>query len=116
MRHISPTFMEVTAASIIGSAVVDHLFEHLVKNNYTNIMASFDGLNNKLSKTPMENIIQVVNKQAMMVSFKEIYGLLLIAAILFFIVFLFYQYPYYPKYVKYPKLKTIRKFLKREIA
>ncbi|MBH1959901.1 MAG: hypothetical protein I8H68_07300 [Flavobacteriia bacterium] len=110
------SFIGVATGSIIGSAFVEHLFKHIFQKNYSQISASFDAVNHKTGPMELGQIMGMVEQQAMMVSFKELYGWLIIAAVIFYILSVFYKYPYYPQNVKYPKLKTIKRYLRKVTA
>jgi len=109
-------FMSAACGSAIGSAVLHHYFSGVATKNFQLLSANFDRVNQQLFRLDPESLGILLQKQVLMVSFKELYGYLLIFGILCFVVFLFYRYPYLPVKALYPKMRTIRRMLRKEIA
>jgi DHA2 family multidrug resistance protein len=93
-----------------------HGFNGIAAKNFQLLSASFDRVNQQLTKITPSQLTEILQNQALMVSFKEVYGSLVIASIGCFIAFLLYKYPYSPLKVLYPRMRTIRKMLRKEIA
>lgn len=109
-------FISAATGSAIGNAILHDLFKDLAASNFELLSAPLDGLNQRLSYFSAAQLSGMLQQQVLMVSFKEVYGYLVIVGISCFIGFLFYKYPYLPVNTWYPKWRTIRKMLKKEIT
>jgi DHA2 family multidrug resistance protein len=109
-------FVSAACGSAIGAAVLHHLFNGIVTKNFQLLSANFDRVNPNLALIAPNQLGELVQNQVLMVSFKEVYGNLVLLSIGCFILFLFYKYPYTPIKALYPKMRTIKKILNKEIA
>ena len=95
--------VSAACGSAVTGAILHHLFSHSVTENFQLLSMNIDLVNPQLKNYNLPEIGTMLQHQAIMESFKEIYGLLLIISILAFIVFLCYKYPYLPKNTLFPK-------------
>ncbi len=109
-------FISAACGSAVGAAILHHLFNGLATKNFQLISTNIDRVNHQLANLGNAPLEMMIRQQVLLVTSKEVYGYLVIAAMLCFVVFLFYKFPYLPKNVRYPKMKTIRRMLKKEIA
>ncbi len=108
-------FVSAGFGGVFGVAVLHHIFNIISTRNFQFITSNINRVNNNLSKIGTQNINEIVQKQVSLVSFKELYGYLVICGIVCFILFVLYRYPYLPTKTYYPKMRTIKKMLKKEI-
>ncbi|MCL9808934.1 hypothetical protein [Flavobacterium luminosum] len=108
--------MSVALGSALGAAVLHHWFIHIANKNFQLISSSFDGINRQFLLTPQAQLAEILNKQVLMVSFKETYGLLVLLSLVCMAFFVSYRFTLSPIQVKYPKIRTIKKMLRKEIA
>ncbi|WP_181304988.1 hypothetical protein [Rufibacter sp. XAAS-G3-1] len=109
-------FISAACGGALGAAVLHHLFNGIAAKNFQLLSANFDRVNPQLASTAPIQLGALLQNQVLMVSFKEVYGLLLMASIGCFVVFLFYNYPYAPVKALYPRMRAIRRMLRRELA
>ena len=80
------TIQNVVSASLagaLGAAVLGEIFKQVTKRNAMLIGSAFDAVNPSAVHLPSGQLGALVQQQALMVSMKEIFGLLTIAALLF---------------------------------
>ncbi|MBQ0152992.1 MAG: hypothetical protein KBS61_08890 [Chryseobacterium sp.] len=108
--------VSVACGSAVVGAVLHHLFSHTMTKNFQLLSANIDHVNPYIMQYSPAQIGGMLQHQALMVSFKEIYGLLIIISLLTFLFLLWYQFPSLPRNSIFPKWKTWRKKLKKEIS
>ncbi len=108
--------VSAACGSAVVGAILHHMFSHIMIKNFQLLSMNMDRVNTQLQQYSPGQISELLVHQSMMVTFKEIYGILILLSIVFFIIFICYRYPHLPINVLYPKQKTIRKFLKKEIS
>jgi MFS transporter, DHA2 family, multidrug resistance protein len=109
-------FVSAGFGGVLGTAILHHFMNVLTSKNFMLLSSGLDHVNHKLLQVDMGAVFIQLQGQVLLVSFKELYGYLVIAAFVSLLLFTLYKYPYYPRFTLYPKRKTIVKFLKREIA
>lgn len=109
-------FISMGIGSAMGAAVMHHIFDITAIKNYMLLSSGIDRVNGLAAGERYEQLYDLVQVQALMVSFKEIYGYLLVIGLLCFAIFLFYKYAYLPKNVLYPRSRAIKRMLRKEIA
>ena len=107
-------FVSAASGAAVTGAVLHYWFNHVMTKNFQFLTMGMDHLNYELHKIPQNHLTETLIHQSMMMSFKEIYGYMIILALICFALFSLYKYPYLPKNTFYPKGRTIRKILKRE--
>ncbi len=99
---------------VVGSAVLGEIFERVFHRNMQWMGESIDRLNGCAQEMSFEEIFGALNKHALAVTIKEIYGLLTICSIFLVIAFLFYKSSLRPTAI-HPKWRTVRRLFKREL-
>ena len=108
-------FVSAACGSAIGLAVLKNGFSYLATKNFQLISSNIDSVNHNLMKQSQADLSHMIQFQTLLVSFKEIYGYLVILGIVSWLILLLYQYPYFPKNLKYPKFRAIRRMVKKEV-
>jgi len=109
-------FMSAACGSAISGAVLHHILNHTVTKNFQLLTNNLDHVNYKLKSVTPVALQELLQRQVLMVSFKETYGILILGGFSCFFLFIFFRYPYLPVKILYPKMRTIKKMLKKEIA
>lgn len=104
-------FAGAVMGAAFGPAVIGEFLRHIMAKNAALIGAGFTA-SNPLSEAPVGSLYGVVQLQALVVSMKEIYGWLLIAALVSLFIILVSYGPLRPAAI-FPKWKTIRRTLRR---
>lgn len=104
-------FMSVALGGSLGGAILHRIFNVVTTKNFQLMSAGMDSVNQELFKTHPGKLAYMLQGQVLMVSFKEIYGLLLMGSIICSIIFICYKYPYLPKTNPFPKWSTFRKVM-----
>lgn len=108
-------FISVAVGSAWGGAVLHVLFSKLTTKNFMLVSSAVDSVNHHIEGVSNLGFVgQMVQVQAMMVTFKELYGVLVIAGLGFLILFILYRYPALP-YGLYPKMSTIKQVVKSQL-
>lgn len=109
-------FISAACGGAIGFAVLNWLMKIITTKNFQIITMNMDDLNNNLRYIEKGQLNKMIEHQMFLVSFKEIYGYLVIAGVFFLIFLILYRYPYFPKNLIYPRTKTIKKIIQKEIS
>jgi DHA2 family multidrug resistance protein len=80
----------------ISGGILHHMFEHTITKNFQLLSSGTDKVNSKLQLINPAELGEMLQYQALMVTFKELYGVLIILSYLAFAIFLAYNYPYLP--------------------
>lgn len=108
-------FISVAVGSAWGAMVLHQLFEKLMTKNFMLISSSVDHVNQQVANFPdFGTFAHTLQMQSMVVTFKELYGLLVIAGLVFFLIFILYRYPALPTSL-YPTMGKIKAVIKREL-
>ncbi|MVZ66998.1 hypothetical protein GQF61_14145 [Sphingobacterium sp. DK4209] len=86
--------VSAACGSAIVGAVLHHLFDHSTTRNYQVISAGIDNLEKEKLMQSASSILESIQNQVLLRSFKELYGWILLLAIGIFIFLIFYRYPY----------------------
>lgn len=105
-------FTGAVMGATFGPAVIGHLFRHTIAKNSALLSAKFISSTTDAVNTPLGQLYAMVRRQALIVSMKEIYGWLLIAALLSLAIILVGYSPIRPSAI-FPKWRTIRKIFRR---
>jgi len=106
-------FTGAVMGATLGPALIGEFLQHTMVKNATLIGAIFTDFNAEVTHIRLEQLYGMVQQQALVVSMKEIYGWLLITAIITMTVILVSYGPIKPSAI-FPKWKTIRKIFRRE--
>lgn len=109
-------FVSAGFGGLLGTAVIQNVLKELTAKNFTLLSANLDHVNHKLQKADMGAVFGLLQSEVLLVSFKELYGYLVLLALACMVVFILYRYPYYPKLTLYPRTRVIIRYLRREIA
>ncbi len=104
-------FTGAVMGAVLGPAVVGEWLSHTVAKNASLISASMTDFNPAIANTPLGNLLGMVQLQALVVSMKEIYGWLLMIAVISFVIICVSYGPLRP-WAIFPKWRTIRRILK----
>lgn len=107
-------FFSACLGSLIGGAFLEHFFKIIMTKNMMLLSIGLDRVNQHMQQIPLSQIAEGLQKQAMMVSLKEIYGWLSIAGMLCMLAFLLHRSTLRPS-TFHPKFHTIRKSIKHEL-
>lgn len=109
------SFMSAASGGAIGLAILHRMLSVISTENFQNITESMDRVNTNLKNIHFNDLEHLIKMQTLLVSFKEIYGYLVIIGVLFWVFLIFYRYPYFPKNLLYPKEKSINKILQKDL-
>ena len=107
-------FTGAVMSATFGPAVIGEILRHTVAKNASLLGAAITDFNPDTVHTPVGSLIGLVQTQALVVSMKEIYGWLLIAALASLLVIAVSYGPMRPWEI-FPKWKTIRRTLRRVV-
>ncbi len=108
-------FTGAVMGATLGPALIGEFLRHVMAKNAAIMSASFDAVNPAAAHMPLGQLFGVVQRQALVVSMKEIYGWLLIVGIASLLVILVSYVPIRPA-AFFPKWKTIRRAVRRVVA
>lgn len=108
-------FTGAVVGATLGPAIVGELLRKIMAENAANISVRFTAFHIPASSIPVPEIFGAVQKQALIVSMKEIYGILLMIGIASFLVILLSYGPIRPAAI-FPKWKRIRKIFRKAAA
>lgn len=104
-------FTGAVMSATFGPAVIGELLRHTMAKNAALLGADIVSTNPDIAYAPLGRLYGIVQVQALVVSMKEIYGWLLIAAISFLLIILVSYNPLRP-FAIFPKWSTIRRTVK----
>lgn len=108
-------FVSAAIGAPLGSAVLQYLLKVVVKKNMMLYGSALDNMNIQAAGMPFNRLFGELQLQALMVSMKEIYGYMAIAAIFCILLFMIRESDIKPKYVIHPTYHAIRKLIRREM-
>ncbi len=108
-------FAGAVMGTTFGPAVIGEFLRHTVAKNMALLSANLTESNPALLHSNLGQIFDTVGRQALVVSMKEIYGWLLMVAILSLVVILVSYGAIRPSAI-FPKWRTIRKIFRRQQA
>ncbi len=107
-------FTGAVMGATLGPAIIGELLRLVMARNSALISSALTDFNPDAVAVPFGQLYGMVQLQAMVVSMKEIYGLLLIAAILSIAVILLSYGPMRPR-AFFPKWRTIRRLIRHQV-
>lgn len=107
-------FTGAVMGATLGPALVGELLHHIMAKNVSLLSSTMTDFNTDILHTPLVQLYGMVQTQALIVSMKEIYGWLLIVALISLTVILLSYNPVRP-WAFFPKWKTIRRILRRTV-
>lgn len=105
-------FTCAVVGATFGPAIIGEFLRHTMAKNISLLSATATDFNPATAKMPIDQLFGLVNTQALVVSMKEIFGWLLIIAILTLAIILVSYSPIRPA-AFFPKWKTVRRTLRR---
>lgn len=106
-------FTGAIMGATLGPALIGEFLRHTMAKNVSLIGAHLTGINTDIIHIPFEQLYGAVQQHALIVSMKEIYGWLLVTAVLSLIIIVVSYGPIRPTAI-FPKWKTIRKLFLKE--
>lgn len=107
-------FTGAVMGAVFGPAVIGEILRHTMAGNASLLGAAFTASDPATAHIPVDQIYGMVQAQSLVVSMKEVYGWLLIAAIVS-IVLILVSYSKLRPWAIFPKWKTIRRTLRRTV-
>lgn len=96
----------------LGPAIVGEWLEHAVARNAAQLSSALTDINANAVHLPLGQLYGLVSRQALMVSMKEIYGYLLIMALISLLI-ISLSYSNVRPWAIFPKWRTVYRRLKR---
>lgn len=106
-------FTGAVMSATFGPALIGEFLQHVMAKNSALIGAAMTDMNPAAVHMPLGQLYGIVQQHALVVSMKEIYGWLLICAIISLLVIAVSYGPIRP-WAIFPKWRTIRKILRKE--
>jgi len=107
-------FTGAVMGATLGPAIVGEALRRAIAKNTALLGANLTDLNSAVTHIPLGNLYGTVQRQALIVSMKEIYGWLLMIAVMSIVVIAISYSPMRP-WAIFPKWRTIRKGLRHII-
>lgn len=100
----------------IGMSLIDNMLLFLQKKNLTILNSEIDSLNFRAIEIPYNNLVSWVNQQIYMVSVKEMFGYLIIGAVVLLIMMFFERRVQINNFkYSFPSMKQIRQLSRKII-
>lgn len=106
-------FTGAVMSATFGPAIIGEFLQHVMAKNAALIGTSMTDVNPEAMHIPLGQLYGMVQQQALVVSMKEIYGWLLIGAIISLVIIAVSYGPLRPSSI-FPKWRTIRKIFRKE--
>ena len=104
-------FTGAVMGAALGPAIIGELLRHTMAKNASLLGAAMTSVNTEAVAMPFGKLYGIIQVQALVVSMKEIYGWLLIAAICSILIIIIGRWPTRP-FAIFPKWSTVRRILK----
>jgi hypothetical protein len=101
------TIVTACCGPLLGSAILTHLFKVSMKSDMLLFSANWDSVERVTGQLPADVLSSHLQQQAMLVSMKEIYGLLCIVSVFCMLLFLLRESSLRP-HMLYAKQSTLR--------
>lgn len=108
-------FVSAGFGGALGAAVLEYALSVTLKKNALLLSSSLDRVNPLINHLPAGELFGAVQQQALMVSMKEMYGWLILIALVCLLMFLVYESDIRPYKVLHPTYRSIRRFVKHEL-
>lgn len=105
-------FTGAVMGATFGPAVIGELLSRTMAKNYALISSAMTATDPESAGIPLGTLYGIMQKQALIVSMKEIYGWLLILALISILALLVFYSPVRPMAI-FPKWRTIRKIIRK---
>lgn len=107
-------FVSVAIGSAWGTCILSQLFKRITTEKFQLISSHFDSVNHQAFQIDSGVLSSIVGQHTLIVSLKEMYGVLIIGAFILGIFFILYRYPALPFNV-YPRMTTIVKVIRQQL-
>lgn len=108
-------FTGAVMGATLGPAIIGEFLRRVMAKNAANLSAAITDFNHDTTHIPLGNLYGMVQRHALVVSMKEIYGWLLIAALTALITIIL-SYGNLRPFAIFPKWKNIRRSLRRMVT
>lgn len=105
-------FTGAVMSATFGPAIIGEFLQHVMAKNSALLSSALSDTNSAALHMPIGELYGMVQRQALVVSMKEIYGWLLIVSVISLTVILVYYSPLRPSAI-FPKWRTIRRGIQR---
>ncbi len=112
------TMQNIFSAAIaapIGTAILGVIFNHTVAKNLQLLSLPLDSVNSHFNYSGMMNVYGALQQQVLMVSMKEIYGILTIACIICMLLFMLRESDLKPYKAIHPSVRALRRLAKHNV-
>lgn len=109
------SFISACIGSVLGTAILGHIFKVLIKKNGMLLSANIDNVNAIATNLSLGKLYGTVQLQALMVSTKELYGWLVLLGLFCLLLFMVRESTIRPKASIHPTYRTIRRFVKHQL-
>lgn len=109
------SFVSAGFGGVLGSAILEHALKAAMKKNALLLGAGLDNVNPLANQLFPGELYGALQKQALMVSMKELYGWLALLALFCLLAFMVKESNIRPKYAIHPTYRAIRRLIKREL-
>jgi MFS transporter, DHA2 family, multidrug resistance protein len=107
-------FASACLGALFGSTLLHHFFNIALKKNVLQLSAHFDSAQNYLVNMPQGQLYGALQKQALLVSMKELYGWLCLLGLFSLLAFLLKESSL-RSYALHPRFSNIRNSIKRQL-
>lgn len=107
-------FTGAVMGATLGPAIIGEVLQHTFAKNSVALGSALTYTNPEAGNTPLGRLMEMVQRQALVVSMKEIYGWLLIVSLVSLTVIIVSHSPLTHYSTIFPKWKTIRKMFRRQ--
>ncbi|MDE6093334.1 MAG: hypothetical protein K2F61_00965 [Muribaculaceae bacterium] len=108
-------FTGAIMSATFGPAVIGECLRHTIAKNVVNLSRNMTDSNSMTAGIPSDILSGLIQRQALVVSMKEIYGWLLFAAVITLLI-LFISYSNIRPWAIFPRWSTIRKNISNNIS
>ena len=104
-------FIREGIGSPIACAIVGRIFKIAALSNGQNLSVNMDAANPVTQIAPISTLMGQLQEQVLLVSLKEVYGLAVLASILFILMAIAMRYKKIVKYVRVPRNEVVRRLM-----
>ena len=108
-------FVDACFGEFFGAAILGRALKFVMAKNTMLLGSNLDNVNTLANQLPKGKLYEALQKQAFMVSMKELYGWLVILGLFCLMAFLLKESSLRPKFAIHPKFRTIKRSIKHEL-
>jgi hypothetical protein len=109
------TLVSATLGGVIGNAFLGRILNVVVTKNTMLLSGELDSVHTTATGIPLPQLYGIVQRQAIIVSLKEIFGWLVLLALFCMLVFILKESTLRMGSIIHPKFSTIRRLIKHEL-